>query len=523
MHTFELIIGLLALIAVLAWLADRIGIPYPMLMLLGGAIFAVIPWTPIIELDPELTLVLFLPPILFQAAYTTSLRDFRKEFRQISRLAFGLVFITTILVAVVAKWIIPDLPWGAAFVLGAIVSPPDAVAATSIIGGIGAPRRVETVLEGESLINDASALVAYRFAVAAVVSGSFSVFSASVEIVIVTLGGLAIGLAVAWLLIKLFPYVEDPVIEILLTLLAPAATYLLAEEFGVSGVLSTVSCGLYLGWMTPRVQTAGTRIRSRAIWDLTVQVVNGMVFILMGITIGQFRPELTAAGLERILIQSAAVLLAMIAARFIWVFVELEIYQLSRRRLHRRANWRESIFISWTGLRGVVSLATALALPLTMANGDPFPHRTTIILITSIVIVVTLVGFGLPLPWLMRKLRLVDDGSVEHEYDIAKRAAMAAISRRLDLVRIENPVLYHQMEPFFFRVKAIADHSRTTSGEADEALVDDMVEPGARLRDEMIGSAREAVLLLRDNGTIGDEARRRVERTLDLEELRFNS
>lgn len=522
MHTFELIIGLLALIAVLAWLADRIGIPYPLLMLLGGAIFAVIPWTPIIDLDPELTLVLFLPPILFQAAYTTSLRDFRKEFRQISRLAFGLVFITTILVAIVAKWIIPDLPWGAAFVLGAIVSPPDAVAATSIIGRLGAPRRVETVLEGESLINDASALVAYRFAVAAVVSGTFSLMGALTEMVMVTLGGLSIGIAVAWLLIRLFPYVEDPIIEILLTLLAPAATYLLAEEFGVSGVLSTVACGLYLGWMTPRVQTAGTRIRGRAIWDLTVQVINGMVFILMGITIGQFRTELPVTGYDRILIQSAAVLLAMIAARFMWVFVELGIYQLTRRGLHRPVNWRESVFISWTGLRGVVSLATALALPITIANGDPFPHRTDIILITANVIVVSLVGFGLPLPWLMRKLSLADDGSVEREYDIAKRAAMSAIGQRLDVVRTENPALYLQMEPFVFRVKAIADHSRTTSGDTDADLVDDLVEP-TRLRDELIASAREAVLLLRDNGTIGDEARRRVERTLDLEELRFNS
>ncbi len=522
MHTFELIIGLLALIAVLAWLADRIGIPYPLLMLLGGAIFAVIPWTPIIDLDPELTLVLFLPPILFQAAYTTSLRDFRKEFRQISRLAFGLVFITTILVAIVAKWIIPDLPWGAAFVLGAIVSPPDAVAATSIIGRLGAPRRVETVLEGESLINDASALVAYRFAVAAVVSGTFSLMGALTEMVMVTLGGLSIGIAVAWLLIRLFPYVEDPIIEILLTLLAPAATYLLAEEFGVSGVLSTVACGLYLGWMTPRVQTAGTRIRGRAIWDLTVQVINGMVFILMGITIGQFRTELPVTGYDRILIQSAAVLLAMIAARFMWVFVELGIYQLTRRGLHRPVNWRESVFISWTGLRGVVSLATALALPITIANGDPFPHRTDIILITANVIVVSLVGFGLPLPWLMRKLSLADDGSVEREYDIAKRAAMSAIGQRLDVVRTENPALYLQMEPFVFRVKAIADHSRTTSGDTDADLVDDLVEP-TRFRDELIASAREAVLLLRDNGTIGDEARRRVERTLDLEELRFNS
>ncbi len=523
MHTFELIIGLLALIAVLAWLADRIGIPYPMLMLLGGAIFAVIPWTPIIELDPELILVLFLPPILFQAAYTTSLRDFRKEFRQIGRLAFGLVFITMLLVAVVARWVIPDLSWGAALVLGAIVSPPDAVAATSIIGSLGAPRRVVTVLEGESLINDASAIVAYRFAVAAVVSGSFSLMSALGEMVIVTMGGLAIGIAVAWLMIKLFPYVEDPVIEILLSLLAPAVTFLLGEELGVSGVLSTVACGLYLGWMTPRVQTAGTRIRSLAIWDLTVQVVNGMVFMLMGITIGQFRPDLNAAGLERILVQSAAVLLAMIVARFVWVFLELGIYHLSRRKLHRPINWQESIFVSWTGLRGVVSLATALALPLTIATGEPFPHRTDIILITSIVIVVSLVGFGLPLPWLMRKLRLADDGSVETEYDIAKHAAMSAISQRLDLLREENPQLYHQMEPLFFRVRAIADHSRTTAAEADSELVDDLIEPGVRLREEMIASAREAVLLLRDNGTIGDEARRRIERTLDLEELRFNS
>jgi len=523
MHTFEIIVGLLALVGVLAWLADRVGIPYPMLMLLGGAVFAVVPWTPIFHIDPELALVLFLPPILFQAAYITSWRDLRTSQRQIGRLAIGLVFITTGLVAVVAHWVIPGIGWGPALVLGAIVSPPDAVAATSIIGRIGAPRRIVTILEGESLVNDASALVTYRFAVAAVVSGSFSLLSASLEFAVVSVGGIAVGLVIGWLLVKLEPRIGDPVIEILLSLLAPVATYLLAEKLGVSGVLATVVTGLYMGRMAPRIQSATTRIRSRAIWDVVVQVVDGMVFILIGIEIGQLRLDLNAAGLERILLQSGAVLLAMIFARFVWVYLELGLFHYTHRRSRHPVDWRGSLVISWTGLRGVVSLATALALPLTTASGAPFPFRGDIVLIASTVIVVSLLGFGLPLPWILRRLGLGEDGSHEREYNLARRAAFAAVRTRLDELRLENPDLSSQMEPLFIRMKSNAEHSAANPGEMDEQFVADVLAPAARLRQELIASAREAVLVLRDDDTIGDEARRRVERMLDFEELRFNA
>jgi CPA1 family monovalent cation:H+ antiporter len=265
MHAFELILGLMVVVIGLAALADRLDVPYPILLVLGGLALAFVPGLPHVELEPEIVFLLFLPPILFSAAYFTSWRDFRANGRAIGLLAVGLVLFTTVAVAVVARWAVPGLGWPEAFVLGAIVSPPDAVATTAITGRLGVPRRVVTVLEGESLVNDATALVALRFATAAVVTGAFSPWRALGEFVLVALGGIALGLAVGWLIAWLLPHLEDPEVAIGATLLAPIAAYLPAEELGVSGVLAAVVAGLFLGRRSSGVLRAYGRLEGRAV------------------------------------------------------------------------------------------------------------------------------------------------------------------------------------------------------------------------------------------------------------------
>lgn len=525
MYTYEIIVMLLTITAAIIWLADRINVPYPMLLLLVGGIFAVIPWTPIIHLDPELALVLFLPPILFQAAYLTSWRDFRVNIRQITRLAFALVFLSTVVVAWVAHTIIDDISWSAAFVLGAIVSPPDAVAATSVLGRISIPHRIVTVLEGESLVNDASALVAYRFAIAAVVTGSFSMLEASTEFLVVGLGGLAVGAACGYVLFRLARWSNDDDVEIATSLLSPVLVYLLAEELGVSGVLAVVTTGIMLGRLMPRVQAASTRVRSRMIWDLVIQMVNGMVFMIMGIQIGQLRLDLDAAGIERILWQGALIVTTLIMIRFLWVYLELWIYHISRPSRKRRrkmpVDWRGSFVISWAGLRGVVSLATALAIPLSVEGGQPFDHRTDIILISSVVIVVSLLGFGLPLPWIIRKLNIADDNSIELEFRQAKRVAFETMLGEMHALERIDPELHVRFTQFEDWLQGSFDHLVEDIGD-DEALTNLAdTDRGLQFQLHMLNSAREAVAVLRDDNTIGDEARRRVERMLDAEELRF--
>ena len=296
MATFELILTLLTAVVALVWVADRTRVPYPMMLLAGGIILAVLPWTPVIELDPELVLVIFLPPILFQAAQTTSLRDFKIQFNVISRLAIGLVLATTAAVAVVAHFVIPELGWPAAFVLGAVVSPPDAVAATAIFNRLGAPGRIVTILEGESLINDASAIVLYTFAVSAVVTGSFSFGAALLEFVIVVVVGVGIGVVAGRGLGKVVTLIGDPTLSAIVLLLAPAGIYVLTENLGGSGVLAVVVAGLIHGYFASHSLSAAARVRGVAIWDLVTLMVNGLVFLLIGMEFGALRSVFVAYG-----------------------------------------------------------------------------------------------------------------------------------------------------------------------------------------------------------------------------------
>ncbi|MDP9363636.1 MAG: Na+/H+ antiporter, partial [Chloroflexota bacterium] len=378
MHTFELILGLMVVVIGLAALADRLHLPYPILLVLGGLALAFVPGLPHVELEPEIVFLLFLPPILFSAAYFTSWCDFRANARAISLLAVGLVLFTTVAVAAVARWAVPGLGWPEAFVLGAIVSPPDAVATTAIMGRLGVPQRVVTVLEGESLVNDATALVALRFATAAVVTGAFSPWRAAGEFVLVVVGGVAIGLAVGWLIVWLVQRIDDAEASIGATLLAPIAAYLPAEELRVSGVLAAVTAGLFLGRRSSATLRAYGRLEGRAVWSFVVFVINGLVFVLIGLQLPAVLEALAERETGQLVRAAVAVCLVTVLIRIAWVFPATYVPRWIVPGLAARdpsPSWRPVAILSWAGLRGVVSLAAALALPLETDAGAPFPAR----------------------------------------------------------------------------------------------------------------------------------------------------
>jgi len=520
-HGVELIIILLFMVLVLAIIAFRMNIPYPMVLLVGGTVIAFTPGLPRVALEPDLVFVLFLPPILFSAAYFTSWRDFKANRRPIGLLAIGGVLATMSIVAVVAHGLIPALSWPVAFLIGAIVSPPDAVAATAIFQRLGVPHRTVTILEGESLVNDASALIAYRFAVAAVVAGTFSIWEASSQFVLVACGGVVLGLATGWLMGQVIRWIPDPSLIIATTLICPLGIYLLAESIHVSGVLATVAAGLTYS----RLQSLGTTPEARsggvAVWTTGILLINCLVFILMGLQVGEIVDELPTARLDTLLWQALVISLAVIAARFLWVYPATYLPRILSRRL-READplpRKAAIFIiSWSGLRGIVSLASALALPLTLNDGEPFPFREETVFITFVVIVVTLLGQGLPLPWLLEKLDFHDDGKMESEFIGARRMAANAILGRLRALENDPWVpLGHAIEirtRFSHALEHLPNSGRVEDYDTDH------IESHDRLRREVIGAARQAVLDARNRGDIGDEARHRVELELDSELLR---
>ncbi|HEU0165965.1 MAG TPA: Na+/H+ antiporter [Thermomicrobiales bacterium] len=521
MDIFELIVTLVLSVVILIWLADRLSIPYPMFLMAGGLVLGVIPWTPSIELNPEIVLIVFLPPVLFQAAQTTSIREFRADFSSISRLAVGLVVVSTALVAIVAHWVIPGISWPAAFVLGAVVSPPDAVAATVIFQRLGAPRRIVTILEGESLINDASALVVYTFAVAAVVTGSFSWSEALSRFVIVVIVGVAVGIGIGWVLGRAVSILGDPSLAAVVTLIAPVGAYLLAEKLDGSGVLAVVVAGLVHGYQGSHTLSPETRVRALAIWDLITIVINGFIFILIGFELGALRLVFADQSVWSLVWHGAAVVAAMLVARFLYVFLGDLLPGANKSQAFAGLGMKGQFLIAWSGLRGVVSLATALAIPLTTDTGLPFDHRDEIILITAGVIVFTLFGLGLPLPWLLQRLNLADDRSYDREMRLARRATSQAMSSRLQMIVAEHPRAKEALQPMLreMRVRLESNSHAVDDHRLDEIhnLLEERV--GARL--QMIAAARETLLELRDRGEIGDEVRREMERRLDLQELQL--
>ncbi|HXU07273.1 MAG TPA: Na+/H+ antiporter [Polyangia bacterium] len=523
MNALELILVLLVVAAALAVVAQRLKTPYPILLVLGGLGLAFVPGLPPVKINPELVLLLFLPPLLYAAAWFTSWRDFAANTRPIMLLAVGLVVGTTTAVAWVAHAVIPGMTWPVAFVLGAIVSPPDAVAATAVTQRLKVPRRIVTILEGESLVNDATGLVAYRFALAAVATGSFSATHAAGRFAIVAVGGVAVGLAVGWLVAQLHRRMEDFQLETVITLLTPYAAYIPAEHLGVSGVLATVTAGGYLGWRNPQLLSALTRFRGQGVWSVLLLLFNGLVFILIGLQLASIRAISTGVPWLSLIGYAAAVSGVAIAARLIYVPIGTYAPRLLSRRLRERdpnPPWQAVALIGWTGMRGIVSLALALALPLTLPDGTPFPQRAVVVVVSFAVILVTLVLQGLTLPAVIRALRLKDDGADLREEREALLSASAAAVKRLaeiDQTSIINPQLLDRVRlPYEQRLERLTEQTRE---DPECRLTEGESAAFRRLRGQALDAERKAIVALRNQGRISEEVLHRVQEALDLEAL----
>jgi Na+/H+ antiporter len=524
-HIELIVFGLLVAIAGLAVLARVVGVPYPVTLVAGGAVIGFLPGVPSVELDPDLVLLIFLPPLLYGAAFFTSARDLRRNARAIALLSIPLVLVTMLAVAVVAHEVV-GLDWGPAFVLGAIVSPTDAVAPAEIMRRIGAPRRLLTIVEGENLTNDWTALVLYRFAVVAVVTGSFSVWEAIPKFVATGVGGVAIGLLAGRIVREVRARIDDPPTEITISILSGYAAYLPAEELGLSGVIAAVTTGLYMGWHTPQLTTPLMRLQGVAIWEILTFLLNAVLFLLVGLQLPGVLEGLEERSAGELVLWGVLVSAVVIGVRLLWMFtVPYVIRMVDRRAIQRerRAPPAERLAVGWAGMRGSVSLAAALAVPLHIdAGAAAFPNRDLIVFLAFAVIFVTLVGQGLTLGPLIGRLGLMDDGAEEREERVARqRLAEAGVSRidelgELDWISSES----------IGRARNLFDYRRRRFG----ALVDDdgetfeeRADAWRRLMYDLYDAQREALIGMRNRGEISDEVRRKIERDLDLEESRLEN
>jgi monovalent cation/hydrogen antiporter len=534
LYQIDAFLGLLVAVAALALLARKIAIPYPILLVLGGLVLAIVleyfPNLPKMRLEPDLVFLLFLPPLLFPAALFTSWRDFHANLRLILMLAVGLVLFTTVSVGYFAHHLVVGLPLAAAFILGAIISPPDAVAATAITERLSVPRRIVTVIEGESLVNDAIALVAYQFAVNALITGSFSLAQASLKFVVVSVGGILMGLIVGWLASQAQRRLDDPPVQITLSILTPFAAYLPADQLGVSGVLSVVSAGLYLGWRAPEIIGSRMRLQAGPVWEMIEFLLNGIVFILIGLQLPEVWNGLAGLPISktRLCFDALFISAIVIVVRFIWVFAAAYLPRYFSKNLRKRdpyPAWQSVTIVAWTGMRGVVSLAAALALPSMILDELSAPGRklivNLIIFFTYVVILVTLVLQGLTLPLLIRWLKVEDSGETEREErDARLKANFAAMARLAELeennsypgeflrrLRVEYEDRIRQLEAF------VESH-----GEPRRKLFSTEFE---HLEQEALDIERRTIIKLRNERVINDVALRRIQRDLDLAEARL--
>ena len=521
-HIELVVLFLLVTVAALTALARVLGTPYPILLVIGGSLVGFAPGVPDVQLDPDVVLLIFLPPLLFNAAYTSSVRELRAAMRPIVLTSIGLVLVTTCSVAVVAHAAIDGLPWAAAFALGAIVSPTDPLAAVAITRRLGVPRRVTAVIEGESLVNDGTALVIYRTAVSAAAGASFDLLDASGDFVVNVIGGIAVGLVAALLVVKALKLlVGDDMVGVVTSLAAGYIAYIPAEEIGVSGVLAAVTVGVIVGYRSPRLSTPASRLRGYAFWEVLVFLLNAVLFVLVGLQLPSILSTQDRSALELIAL-ATLVSAVVIGTRLVWSnTMPYVIRALDRRpsQVARRVGWRLRLVPAWSGLRGSVSLAAALALP------HDFPERDLLIFLTLAVIFATLVGQGLTLPYLIRRLGIEDDGLAEREELHARReAATAAIDelRRLgeeDWTREDT--VDRMIRLYEFRDRRLSQRAGELERDGDDGDLDERSFAYQRLVREVLEAQRRRVIELRNEGAISDEVLHVLERELDLEDQRL--
>jgi CPA1 family monovalent cation:H+ antiporter len=523
-HLDLVLLAVLGAVSVLLIVAYHWRIPYPILLVVGGAALGFIPGIPDVQLDPDLVLVIVLPPLLYAAAFFSSLRELRDNVKEISLLAIGLVIFTMVGVAVVAHEVIDGMSWEAALVLGAVVSPTDPVAATAIASRVGAPRRYVTIVEGEALVNDATALIAYKFAVAAAVTGSFSMAEAGGRFLLNGVAGVAIGIAVGYVIAQLRKALDDAPTEITISLVTPYFAYLPAEALGVSAVLAAVTAGIYLGWRSPELITPATRIQAFSVWEILVFVLNAVLFVLVGLQLPGVLDGIGGLSTRSIVIDAAAVSLAVIAIRFLWVFPTTYVPRWLSHRVRERQgplSWHFPAILAWTGMRGAVSLAAALAIPQTIGGGGAFPQRDLIIFLTYAVILATLILQGLTLPGIIKVLGVEEDGNLEQRESkariLAARAALDRIEELRDLDWVPDDTADRMRGMYDFRIRRFS----ARFDDEDDGAIDQQSYAYQRLRRKVLEAERAEIIRLRNVGKINDEIMRRIERDLDLEDTRL--
>jgi CPA1 family monovalent cation:H+ antiporter len=516
----ETILLMMAVLAAVAVAAKRLAVPPSVLLVVAGLGIALVPGLPNIDLPPELILLIFLPPLIYSAGVAMSWREFRFNLRPIALLAFGCVIFTTCAIAVVTHYLL-HFSWGVGFLLGAIISPPDVVAPLAVAQKLGLPRRLIVVLEGEGLANDATALVLYRFAVAAVSTGTFSLESAAGEFVMIVVGEIIYGIGVGWLSLRLRQWAQEPRVEITLSLMTPYLAFWVPAHLGGSGVLATVACGLYVSWNGPLLIPYATRLQGIFFWDLVVYLIEGMVFLITGLQVRTLAVHAHDLSIRELVIATLLTTAIAVIARFVWVFPATYIPRWLNPRLRKRdpsPPWQAPFFLAFTGIRGVDSLAVALAIPYTVASGAPFPQRDTILFVTFGIIVITLIGQGSVLGKVAHWLGLLRESKKERAHEIkaeltARAAALEEVTKRLD-----KAIKAHELP------ENIARHLRTRNAAREQILPKNLedgleeVRETAKVKKELIDAERQFIYQLLQEGKITDEARRRIEYELDLEE-----
>jgi Na+/H+ antiporter len=505
--------------------ANWLNVPYPITLVIGGLLIGLIPGIPDLQLDPDLVLLVFLPPLLYSSAFFSDLRTLRNDARVIALNSIGMTLATAGVVGVIAHEVM-NLPWAVSLALGAIVSPTDPAAATAVMRRVGAPRRLVNILEGESLVNDAAALVAYKVAVAVAIGESVSTSHTVLSFFVDVAGGAAIGVVVGWVIAEVRKRVNDVNTELTISLFSAYGAFIPADQLGVSGVLAVVACGLVLGFRAPEIASPESRMQGYAMWSILTFLINATLFILIGLQLPTIVNGLSGQSAGQVVGYAAAVCGAVIAMRFIWTNTMTVIIRTLDRRpsqVARRSTWQLRAVSSWSGMRGAVSLAAALALPLHTNTGEPFPGRDLIQFITFSLILVTVVGQGLTLPWLIRRLGVVDDGSEEENEEIRARLVIAkAALDRVDELEGEDwtrdGTIERVRDLYRFRKRRFA----MRAGKIED---EDGLEEGSlayqRLMHEIYAVQRRELVRLRNERTISAEVMRRVERELDLEEQRL--
>jgi len=539
MDEFKVVIFLMAILISLTAIVNKRKFPFPILLVAAGLVIGFVPQLPNLALDPDIVFIVILPPLLYDAAAKTSWHEFRTAIRPISALAITLVFFTTVAVAITAHYLIPGFSWPLAFVLGAVVSPPDAVAASGIIKGLGLNKKVITILEGESLVNDASALIAYRYAVTAVTTGTFIFWKAGLQFLLVAGAGIIIGIVVGYLFVLAHKKIENnAVVETSLTLLAPYVSYLAAEQFHMSGVLAVVTTGLVISWRAPEVFSYHARIRIKGVWETLVFLLHGFVFILIGLQLPSIIKDLGNYPFSEILGYGLLISAVTIVVRIIWVFAGVSSQTFFKKKKKKKttddlsandnqdSTWKNVLVVAWTGTRGVISLAAALALPLLLEDGTPFPKRHSIIFLAFVVIFVTLVVQGLSLPLLIRWLKIKpQDNTIEEEKELQLYLATSTLNfiEQEFPIQLDNKLQEQLKKKYELQINDLTKEIRLQkkAKRNDEEikplppndLVNAQLEIGKFKRDLLVKIHKE--------GEFSDAAIKKVEREMDIDELKL--